>query len=146
MKLKFVHALQIHVLNPPIKLAFRLGIVPPGFVLLETIGRRSGQPRQTPVGDGRIGNTLWIVAEHGRRAGYVLNLTANPRVRVRVRDGLRFRWLTGTATVLPDDSTGERLRALGALNVSQRVNAWGVRMWGTDLLTVRIDLDEPAAA
>ena len=146
MKLKIVHAIQIYLLNPPIKLAFRLGIVPPGFVLLETIGRKSGQPRQTPVGDGRVGNTLWIVAEHGRRAGYVLNLSANPRVRVRVRNGLRFAWLSGTATVLPDDSTSERLRALGALNAGQRINAWGVRMWGTDLLTVRIDLDDAPTA
>jgi deazaflavin-dependent oxidoreductase (nitroreductase family) len=147
MKLKIVHAIQIYLLNPPIKLAFRLGIVPPSFVLLETIGRKSGQPRRTPVGDGRIGNTLWIVAEHGRRAGYVLNLSANPRVRVGIRKGLRqIEWIPGTATVLPDDSTSERLRRLGALNVGQRVNAWGVRMWGTDLLTVRIDLDEPAAS
>ena len=95
MKRRIVHALQVYVLNPPIRLAFRAGVSPPGQVLLETIGRKSGQPRQTPVGDGRDGDTLWVVAEHGRRAGYVLNLIANPRVRVRVRRGRRMVWLSG---------------------------------------------------
>src|SRR5947208_2819871 len=125
MKLKIVHAIQIYLLNPPVKLAFRLGIVPPSFVLLETIGRKSGQPRQTPVGDGRVGNTLWIVSEHGRRSGYVLNLTANPRVRVRVRNGLKMEWLSGTATVLPDDDPHARMRKLAALGLGQRINAGG---------------------
>jgi hypothetical protein len=63
VKLRIVRALQRHLLNPPIKLLFGLGVVPPGYALLETVGRRSGQPRQTPVGDGLIGETFWIVAE-----------------------------------------------------------------------------------
>jgi hypothetical protein len=58
VKLRLVRALQRYVFNPPIKLLFRLGVVPPGYALLETIGRRSGQPRQTPVGDGLIGDTF----------------------------------------------------------------------------------------
>jgi hypothetical protein len=45
-----------------------LGVVPPGYALLETVGRGSGLPRQTPVGDGLIGDTFWIVAEHGLSA------------------------------------------------------------------------------
>jgi deazaflavin-dependent oxidoreductase (nitroreductase family) len=146
MKLKIVHFIQIYLLNPPIKLSFRLGIVPPGYVLIETIGRKSGQPRQTPVGDGRDGNALWIVAEHGRRAGYVLNMLANPRVRVRVRNGLKMRWLTGTAHVLPEDDPHERQRVLVRGSLNRRFNAWGVRLWGTDLMTVRIDLDDPPSA
>jgi F420H(2)-dependent quinone reductase len=36
--------------------------------MLETIGRRSGQLRRTPIGDGLIGDTFWIVAEHGLSA------------------------------------------------------------------------------
>jgi deazaflavin-dependent oxidoreductase (nitroreductase family) len=145
MKRRIVHALQVYVLNPPIRLALRAGVSPPGQVLIETIGRKSGQPRQTPVGDGRDGNTLWVVAEHGRRAGYVLNLIANPRVRVRVRQGRRMVWLTGTATILPDDDPRERLRYLASDTRGGRLNAFGVRSWGTELLTVRIDLDDPAA-
>jgi deazaflavin-dependent oxidoreductase (nitroreductase family) len=146
MKLRIVHALQVYMLNPPIKLAFRLGVVPPGYALLETTGRKSGQPRQTPVGDGREGDTLWVVAEHGRRAGYVLNLTANPRVRVRVREGRRMVWRTGTAHVLPDDDPRERQRLLARGSLNRRLNAFSVRAMGTDLLTIRIDLDDAAAA
>ena len=58
----------------------------PGQALLETTGRRSGQPRRTPVG-GRIeGDSFWMVSNHGRAAGYVKNIEANPRVRLQIRD------------------------------------------------------------
>jgi hypothetical protein len=45
MKHRFVRALQKYVLNPPIKLLFALGIMPPGYALLETNGRETGKPR-----------------------------------------------------------------------------------------------------
>jgi deazaflavin-dependent oxidoreductase (nitroreductase family) len=102
-----------------------------GWALLETTGRKSGQPRTTPVGNGLEGDTFWIVAEHGLRAGYVRNIQANPRVRVLVAG----RWRPGTAQLLPDDDPRERQRTLPGLNA--RV----VRLMGTDLLTVRVDLD-----
>jgi F420H(2)-dependent quinone reductase len=52
VKLRLVGLLHNYVLNPPIVLLFRLGTVPPGYAMLETIGRRSGQLRRTPIGDG----------------------------------------------------------------------------------------------
>jgi hypothetical protein len=55
MKHRIVHTLQKYVLNPPIKLLFAVGIAPPGYALLETIGRKTGKPRRTPVGDARVG-------------------------------------------------------------------------------------------
>lgn len=79
-----VDALQKSVLNPLDKLAFALGIPPPGDALIETTGRRTGQPRCTPVCDGLDGDTFWIIAQHGRQADYVRNLEVNPRVRVKV--------------------------------------------------------------
>jgi len=54
MKHRIVHTLQKYVLNPPIKLALSVGLPLPGFALLETKGRKTGKPRRTPVGDGRI--------------------------------------------------------------------------------------------
>src|ERR687886_1520932 len=71
---------------------------PPGVAILETTGRRSGRPRHTPVGNGlaKGTNTFWLVAEYGRRAQYVRNIEADPRVRVRIGR----RWRTGTAHVL----------------------------------------------
>ena len=141
MKLRLVRALQRYVLNPPIKRLFGLGVVPPGYALLETIGRRSGQPRQTPVGDGLIGDTFWIVAEHGLRAAYVRNLQAHSRVRVQVRQGRRTVWRTGTGHVLSDDDPRERQRQLAPTSPNRRLNAFVVRAMGTELTTVRIDLD-----
>jgi deazaflavin-dependent oxidoreductase (nitroreductase family) len=141
MKLKLVRALQRYILNPPIKLAFGRGFVPPGYALLETVGHRSGQPRRTPVGDGLIGDTFWIVAEHGLRAAYVRNLQANPGVRILVRRNGTPTWLSGRARVLADDDARERQRRLAAGSMSRRLNAFAVRIMGTDLVTVRIDLD-----
>jgi deazaflavin-dependent oxidoreductase (nitroreductase family) len=115
----------------------RAGMVPPGYVLLETLGRKSGKRRVTPVGNGLVGDTLWIVTEHGRKAGYVRNLTANPRVRVRFRSG----WREGTAQVVEGDDPRERQRMLARGHPSRRLNAWVVRVLGTEHLTVRIDLD-----
>lgn len=121
-------ALARYVVNPFTKLV--AGYVP-WWSLLETIGRRSHRPRRVPVGNGLKDDTFWVVAEHGRRAGYVRNIDANPRVRVRVQG----RWRTGTARLLPEDDARARQREL------RRGNAAFVRLMGTDLLTVRIDLD-----
>jgi deazaflavin-dependent oxidoreductase (nitroreductase family) len=123
-------ALARYVVNPVVKLAVRLRLVR-GWAILETRGRKSGLPRQNPVGNGLAGDTFWIVAEHGRKAGYVRNIAADPRVRVFVAG----RWRTGRAHALPDDDPLERQRSLSAFNA--RV----VRLMGTDPMTVRIDLD-----
>jgi deazaflavin-dependent oxidoreductase (nitroreductase family) len=108
------------------------GLPLPGLVILETTGRRSGRPRRIAVGKALEGDTLWVVAEHGRRAAYVRNIEADPRVRVL----LGRRWRTGTASVLPDDDPRERQRRM-----PNRVNSAAVRLMGSELLTVRIDLD-----
>lgn len=134
-KRRFTTALGKHLVNPIVKAAVDRGIAPPSYAILETIGRRSGQPRRTPVGNGLDGDTFWIVAEHGRRAAYVRNIEANPRVRIKVGG----RWRTGTAHLLPDDDPRERQRKIGLA-----FNAAVVRLMGTELLTVRVDLD-PAA-
>jgi deazaflavin-dependent oxidoreductase (nitroreductase family) len=141
MKHKIVHFLQKYLFNPPIKLLFAAGLVWPGYALLETIGRKSGKARRTPVGDGRVDGQFWIVAEHGRRAGYIRNIEANPRVRLKLREGLRSRWHTGTAHILPDDDPRARQDWLARQVRSAGSNAVAVRFFGTELLTLRIDLD-----
>ena len=141
MKHRIVHTLQKYLLNPPIKVLFAMGVAPPGYALLETTGRKTGKARRTPVGDGWVGYQFWLVAEHGMKAGYVRNLVRHPRVRVKLRKGLGARWHTGTAHVLSDDDPRERQRWLARHLVSSAVNAGAVRLFGTDLLTVRIDLD-----
>lgn len=141
MKHRLIHLLQKYVLNPPIKLLFVLGIFPPGYALLETVGRKTGKPRRTPVGNGRVGQQFWLVAEHGSNASYVRNIEKNPRVRVKLREGFRARWHRGTAALLPDDDPRERQRWLAQQHPGSASNAAAVRLFGTHLLTVRIDLD-----
>ena len=67
--------------------------------MLETTGRRTGLARRTPVVSRLDDDTVWLVAEYGRRAAYVRNLEADARVRVKVRG----RWRRGTAHPLPGD-------------------------------------------
>jgi len=132
-KRKLVTALQVRVLNPPIRALAARGLAP-GVALLETTGRKSGEPRRTPVSNGleRGTNTFWIVSEMGRKAAYVRNIEAAARVRVRVRG----RWRSGTARVLESEDPLARLRSIN------RLNAIGVKALGADLLVIRIDLDD----
>lgn len=135
-KYRLVTFVQQRIANPVVRAALNRGLTLPGYALIETIGRKSGQPRRTPVGDGLDGDTFWIVSGHGLRSAYVRNIEANPRVRVRIRG----RWRSGTAHLLPDDDPRERQRSLGR-RLSARINAMAVRSFGTDLLTIRIDLE-----
>jgi deazaflavin-dependent oxidoreductase (nitroreductase family) len=124
LKQRAVTAFQRHVANPVLR---RL----PLQTVLETTGRVSGLPRRTPVGGRRVGDSFWLVSEYGERSQYVRNIRANPRVRVRIRG----RWHPGTAHLLPEDDPRARLKTL------PRLNSAAVRVLGTGLLTVRVDLD-----
>jgi deazaflavin-dependent oxidoreductase (nitroreductase family) len=124
--------LSTRLLNPLVKAATNAGVPLPGLVILETIGRKSGEPRRTPVGKAIQGDTLWIVAEHGRRANYVRNIESYPAVRVKVGR----RWRTGIAHLMPDDDPVARQQRM-----PNRMNSVVVRVMGSDLLTVRVELD-----
>ena len=104
----------------------------PVQTLLETTGRKTGQPRHTPLDGSKVGNEFWFVSEFGENSQYVKNIKANPNVRVR----LRGTWHNGTAHLMPDDDPEERLRSL------PRFNSFGVRTFGTNLLTIRVDLTD----
>ncbi|WP_445166738.1 nitroreductase/quinone reductase family protein [Mycolicibacterium sp. Dal123E01] len=121
---RIVSLVQRHIANPVMRMV-------PIQTLLETTGRKSGQPRRTPIGGRLDGNEFWLVSEFGDRSQYVRNIAANPQVRVRVRG----RWHSGTATVLPDDDARARLAEL------PRMNSAAVRAMGDNLLTIRVDLD-----
>ena len=138
---RIVYPLQKRVINPIVMLAHNLGIPPPGDALLETTGRRTGQPRRTPVCDGLDGETFWLVAQRGRDADWVKNIQANPRVRVKVRSRSGINWRTGTAHILDDDDPRERWRRIGGGNLARRLCVRASAAVGTAPLTVRIDLD-----
>ena len=127
---------SVKLLNPVMRRLLEASLIPRGWALLETTGRRSGQPRRVPVGDGLRGAHFWIVAEHGRHAAYVRNIEQDPRVRVKVGR----RWHTGTAHLLPDEDPRARLRML-----KRPLNDAGLRAMATEMLVVRVDLDDSAA-
>lgn len=123
LKFTVVRAMQKHVVNP-------VGRRLPIQTMLETTGRKSGEPKRTAVGGRLEGNSFWMVSEHGDRSHYVLNIKADPAVRVRIGG----HWRTGIAHLLPDDDAAARLKKLPAGNSAV------VRLMGSDLLTIRIDL------
>jgi deazaflavin-dependent oxidoreductase (nitroreductase family) len=127
-KRRITNAAARYVANPIVEHV--AGFVP-WWALLETTGRKSGKPRRNPVGNELKGNPFWIFADHGHDAEYVKNIKANPRVRVRVEG----QWRSGTAHLMPDDDPIARQKQLSPLNAAI------VRVVGTNLLTVRIDLD-----
>jgi deazaflavin-dependent oxidoreductase (nitroreductase family) len=123
LKREVVHRVQRLAVNP-------IGRQLP-VTMLETTGRKSGQPRHTAVGGRVVDNQFWMVSEHGDHSDYVRNIKANPAVRVR----LGGKWRNGTAHLLPDDDPVQRLENLPGLNSAV------VRLMGSDLLSIRVDLD-----
>ena len=131
-KRRIARFLTNRVANPLVRPIVRRGLFAKETSLLETTGRKTGRPRQTPVGNGLRGDQFWIVTEHGYGAAYVKNIQADPRVRVNVRG----EWRTGTAHILPDDDPYERMRLL-----RRRMNDTVVRAMGTEHLVIRVDLE-----
>jgi len=146
MKHAVVSRLQKYVFNPPVRALLALGLAPAFYALLETTGRHSGKPRRTPVGNGLDGDTFWLITELGRRAQYVRNIQADPKVRVQIRHGLRRRWRSGTAHVHADEDPRARQRAICRGKPGRKLNALALRALGTDMLTIRIDLEQTARA
>lgn len=147
VKVLMVRTLQRWIINPLVRTLFSVGFNPLGLAILETRGRSSGKPRRVPVGNGRMGDSFWVIAEHGMRAGYVRNIQRNPNVRVRLRVGFRYRWVLGIASVLPDDDPLARQRRIIAWHPLRAFNAMNVRVLGGDLVTVhvKLQLDTPTS-
>ncbi len=115
------------VVNPP---ARRLAGIVPAWVVLETVGRRSGQARRVPLARGPVdGDTAWLISVHGNHASFARNIEANPRVRLK----LRGRWRSGRAAVLPMDEA-----------VLRRFNTYarsGPRTIGIEPKLIRVTMD-----
>jgi deazaflavin-dependent oxidoreductase (nitroreductase family) len=61
----------------------RLGFLVPWWVMVVTTGRRSGRPRRVVLDViRRDGDRLWVLAADGRRADWVRNILADPRVEI----------------------------------------------------------------
>lgn len=104
----------------------------PWWVLLETTGNRSGAARRVPLASGpRDGESMWLIAVHGRRAGWVRNIEHSGSVRLRHKG----RWSPATAAIEPfDPMIVERFSAYARL---------GPRSIGIDPVLVRVSTTAP---
>jgi deazaflavin-dependent oxidoreductase (nitroreductase family) len=137
-KFKFERRVGRTIVNPLVAAMDRIGIRSSLVVELETTGAKTGQPRRVPL-TGRADDTgLWVISQHGRRAGWAHNIAANPKVRVRIDN----QWRSGTATFEPSDDVRARARSFGGSSkLSQSASALTMRAMESDPISVRIVFD-----
>lgn len=137
-KFKFERQLGRTVMNPVVAMLDRIGVRSSLVVDLETTGRKSGEPRRVPLA-GRADDTgVWVISQHGGRAGWAYNIAADPKVRVRIDS----QWRSGTATFEPDDDVRARARSFGGEGkISQSATALTMRAMESDPISVRITFD-----
>jgi deazaflavin-dependent oxidoreductase (nitroreductase family) len=81
-----------------------LGGLMPMQLLITTVGRKSGRPRQAVVDVLRhdaATDTYYVASAYGAHSDWFRNLQANPTVRAQVRR----RKFPATATALPEDES-----------------------------------------
>jgi len=77
---------------------------------LETIGRVSGQPRETEIWFGYEQGMIYILSGGGLAKDWVRNFQKTPRVRFRVG----ATWFSGTTRVVDDPVLEARIRRVVA--------------------------------
>jgi deazaflavin-dependent oxidoreductase (nitroreductase family) len=70
-----------HVFNPIVAGLTRIGLPIAGSSVLEVTGRKSGEPRRTPVNPLELEGERYLVAPRGH-THWVNNVRANPRARL----------------------------------------------------------------
>jgi deazaflavin-dependent oxidoreductase (nitroreductase family) len=137
-KFKFERRVGRIVMNPVVAALDKIGVRPSTMVELETTGAKSGQPRRVPLTGRADDKGVWVISQHGRRAGWAHNITAEPKVRVRVDN----QWRSGTATFVVDDDVRARARSFGGDGkLSQSATAMTMRAMESDPISVRITFD-----
>ena len=82
------------------------------YLYLTTKGRRSGLRREIEIWFTERDGRFYVIAEHRERAQWVLNILADPHVRVRVGD----RTFDGVARPLSDEREPELVGAVKSLS------------------------------
>jgi deazaflavin-dependent oxidoreductase (nitroreductase family) len=116
-------------MNPVVAALEKVGVRSRLIVELETTGAKSGLPRRVPLAGRADEDGVWVISQHGRRAGWAHNIAAHPEVRVRVND----QWRSGTATFEPEDDVRTRARTFGG-----SATALTMRAMESDPISVRI--------
>lgn len=128
-KFRFERQLGRLVMNPVVAALEKVGVRSRLIVELETTGAKSGLPRRVPLAGRADEDGVWVISQHGRRAGWAHNIAAHPEVRVRVND----QWRSGTATFEPEDDVRTRARTFGG-----SATALTMRAMESDPISVRI--------
>lgn len=128
-KFRFERRLGRLVMNPVVATLDKLGVRQRLIVELETTGAKTGVARRVPLAGRADENGVWVISQHGRRAGWAHNIAAHPEVRVRVND----QWRAGTATFEPEDDVRARARTFGGT-----ATALTMRAMESDPISVRI--------
>jgi len=134
-KFRRERAIGRYLLNPTIKGLSRIGLRTSLATELETVGRKTGQPRRVPVSAQFDNQGAWLISQHGTRSGWGANITDNPNVRVRQGS----KWRSGVAKFRPDDDVVARGRKFG------RMSAKVVKALETTPVSVRIDFSPTEA-
>lgn len=77
---------------------------------LETVGRVSGQLRETEIWFGYEHDTIYILSGGGLNKDWVRNFQKSPNVRFRIGDA----WVSGRARVVDDPVLEARIRRVVA--------------------------------
>ena len=84
--LRSIEVELFRTLNRVVEPMVRVGIgspriAPGGFIVLETVGRKSGRSRRSPLAATRIGKHVLVGTFRGGRSQWVQNLAAQPYTR-----------------------------------------------------------------
>jgi deazaflavin-dependent oxidoreductase (nitroreductase family) len=127
-----------YLANPTVALLGRLGIRTTFATDLETTGRKSGERRRVPVSANFDETGAWVISQHGRRSGWALNITADPKVLIRQRN----RWRAGVARFEPDDDPAVRASTFATSRLLAPVVRATFRALQSDPISVRIDFTD----
>lgn len=76
---------RMKFLNARMAANYKRGFGPRRMVLLlTTVGRKSGQPRVTPLQFERVEGDIYIASARGQQADWFKNIQANPQVHVQI--------------------------------------------------------------
>ena len=124
-----------YFLNPLSRALSGMRLTPRAMVEIETTGRTTGQKRRVPVFAKSDSAGVWIIAQHGRKAGWVVNLEADPAVRVK----LGARWHAGSARIVDEDDVDLRRGTFGRGVVGKKITSAGFKALETRPVSVRVD-------
>jgi deazaflavin-dependent oxidoreductase (nitroreductase family) len=74
-----------------------------GWLLLTTVGRRTGLPREVLLPCERFAEGLYVISTYGRRSDWMRNIGRNPRVEV-----VCGRWRVAARAEIVDDEDAKR--------------------------------------